>query len=86
MLCREQVLRYSYPVQALMPVRPAPSCLHLFDHCIVSRAMAHPSVALLRHLARTVPALLSVLMTSSTMEPSAMSTCEPGLRSTASFL
>ena len=47
---------------------------------------AHPSVALLRHLARTVPALLSVLMTSSTMEPSAMSTCEPGLRSTASFL
>lgn len=46
----------------------------------------HPSMALLRHLTLTVPALGSVLRTSITMDPSAHSIWDPGFMSTGSFL
>ena len=47
---------------------------------------AYPRVALFMHLALTVPALGSALMTSITMEPSAHRICDPGFMSTGSFL
>lgn len=51
-----------------------------------SNSVTHPSVAVLRQRARTVPAAGSVEMHSMTMEPSAHKIWAPGFTSTARLL